>query len=308
MGAAFIGVVVAASLWGVSCMQVWYYYETYLKDPWQLKLLVAAVLTFDTIHQLLITHTIYIYLVSNFAIVVDLGKIVWSLIVEVLFNGFTALLVQCFMTSRIWRLSNKNYLLTGTVFALVIAEFVCVIIYVVKALQITTFVELTALKHLSMVVNVLAAAGDVLIAIVLCIMLQKSRTGFKRTDTMIKKLIIFTMNTGLTTSICAVASLISIIAAPTSFIYIAFYFNLGRCYTNSFMVTLNVRQRILCSTVDQMMSFSSPGIPQNSSTALTNNISIKVDTTRETVRDHHKSAQEGFTTEPDKIDLKRMLI
>jgi len=31
-----------------------------------------------------------------------------------------------------------------------------------------------------MTVNALAAAGDVLIAIVLCTMLQKSRTGFKR--------------------------------------------------------------------------------------------------------------------------------
>jgi hypothetical protein len=29
-------------------------------------------------------------------------------------------------------------------------------------------------------VNALAAAGDVLIAIILCSMLQKSRTGFKR--------------------------------------------------------------------------------------------------------------------------------
>jgi hypothetical protein len=31
-----------------------------------------------------------------------------------------------------------------------------------------------------MTVNALAAAGDVLIAVVLCFMLQKSRTGFRR--------------------------------------------------------------------------------------------------------------------------------
>jgi hypothetical protein len=31
-----------------------------------------------------------------------------------------------------------------------------------------------------MTINALAAAGDVLIAATLCIMLQKSRTGFKR--------------------------------------------------------------------------------------------------------------------------------
>jgi hypothetical protein len=58
----------------VSCVQVWYYSTMYPKDPWYLKLLVstlsfgapldaktppqvAAVLIFDTTHQILITHT-----------------------------------------------------------------------------------------------------------------------------------------------------------------------------------------------------------------------------------------------------------
>jgi len=57
-----------------------------------------------------------------------------------------------------------------------------------------------------MTINALAAAGDVLIAAILCTMLQKSRTGFKRyvfllpdffpatciirSDTMINKLVI----------------------------------------------------------------------------------------------------------------------
>lgn len=74
----------------------------------------------------------------------------------------------------------------------------------------TTFVELGSLKPLSMSVNALAAAGDVLIAVFLCTLLQQSRTGFRRSDTMINKLILFSINTGLLTSICAVMSLISV--------------------------------------------------------------------------------------------------
>jgi hypothetical protein len=307
MGAAFIGVVVAASLWGVSCVQVWYYYTMYPTDVWYLKLLVAAVLTFDTVHQVLITHTVYTYLVTNFSNPVELGNLVWSLLVEVLFNGFTALLVQCFLTMRVWRLSNKSYILTGSL-SLVLAEFICVIIYVVKALQMTTFAELTTLKNLSMTVNALAAAGDVLIAIVLCFMLQKSRTGFKGSDTMITKLIIFTVNTGLLTSICAVASLISITTAGTTFIYIAFYFCLGRLYSNSLMATLNARQSIRSAVAEETLSVSLRGI-QNSggSTAVskgqTNNIAIKVDTTQEFTRDHDSSDPELFVTH-QKIDLE----
>jgi len=136
-----------------------------------------------------------------------------------------------------------------------------------------------------MSINILAAAGDVLIAIVLCSMLQKSRTGFKKSDTMINKLIIFTMNTGLLTSFCAVASLISILAAPNTFIYIAFFFNIGRLYSNTLMATLNARQSIR-NAVDETMTVSLQNIKQSGSTAITskrlpNTIAIKVDTVQE---------------------------
>lgn len=116
-----------------------------------------------------------------------------------------------------------------------------------SSINMTTFAELTALKPLSMSVNALAAAGDVLIAVLLCTLLQQSRTGFRRSDTMINKLILFSINTGLLTSICAVMSLVSVrsksqmawccasdrnVAQITvwdgTFIYIAFYFCLGR--------------------------------------------------------------------------------
>jgi len=308
MGATFIGVVVAASLWGVSCLQVWYYYTMYPTDAWYIKLLVPAVLAFDTVHQILITHSIYTYLVTNFGNVVELGNIVWSLLGEVLCNGFTALLVQCFLTMRVWRLSDKNYILTGLVLSLVLAEFICVIIYVVKGFQMTTFAELAQLKNLSMTVNALAAAGDVLIAISLCSMLQKSRTGFKTSDTMITKLMIFTINTGLLTSICAVASLISISAAGTTFIYITFYFCLGRLYSNSLMAILNARQSIRSMVSDEIVSISLSGMQKSDGTAAvskgqTNSIAIKVDTTQEFTRDGDSADPELSRTDR-KIDLE----
>jgi hypothetical protein len=69
-------------------------------------------------------------------------------------------------------------------------------VYTVKSLPMHTFLELATLKvpshvrfpkillipvqHLSMIVNVLAAAGDVFIAAILCTMLHRSKTGFKK--------------------------------------------------------------------------------------------------------------------------------
>jgi hypothetical protein len=246
-------------------------------------------------------------LVTNFGNVVELGNLVWSLLVEVLFNGLTTLMVQCFFTVRIWRLSKGNYFLTGLVSILVAGEFCCVLYYTIKSLHLQTFVQLTALKDASITVNALAAAGDVLIAIILCSMLQQSRTGFKRSDTMIKKLILFSMNTGLVTSICAVASLISVLSAPSTFIYIAFFFNIGRLYSNSLMVTLNARNRIR-GIGDEAMTISLNGIQNASSTATSkrpnNNIAIMVDTTREYIRDQDSDPKHFM--DDGKVDHKEV--
>ncbi|OJA19252.1 hypothetical protein AZE42_05986 [Rhizopogon vesiculosus] len=313
-GAFLIGVVISATLYGVTCVQTWYYFTRYGSDPWYIKFMVAAVLLSDSVHQALITHTgeygyicmdfkaeheviVYTYLVTDFGIVEDLGTLVWSLIVEVLFNGFTALMVQSFLTMRVYRLSNKSIVATASVLSLVIGEFVLVVIYVAKAINFTTFAQLTELKSLSMSVNALAAAGDVLIAVFLCTLLQQSRTGFRRSDTMISKLILFSINTGLLTSVCAVMSLISITVWPGTFIYIAFYFCLGRLYCNSLLATLNARKSLRGDSRDENMSLSLQGIQKSTASGigtsqrrLPNNISIKIDTTQEYVRDEYSSA------------------
>ncbi|KAG6809991.1 hypothetical protein H0H92_013798 [Tricholoma furcatifolium] len=143
---------------------------------------------FDTVHQVLISHTVYTYLVTNYDNPAQLSNLVWSMLVEVLFNGLTALLVQGFLTIRVWRLSNRNYWLTGLVVLLVAGEFGCIVAFGTLSLQFTTFRELARLKYLSISVNALAAAGDVLIALILCTLLHRSRTGFHRSDTMINKL------------------------------------------------------------------------------------------------------------------------
>ncbi|KAI0959388.1 hypothetical protein AcW1_004224 [Taiwanofungus camphoratus] len=293
MGAAFIGVVVAAVLYGVSCVQLLYYYARYPTDAWHLKFLVAAVWLFDTVHQALITHTVYTYLVTNFSNPPILGIIIWSLIIEVLFNGFTALLVQSFYALRIWKLSSQNIWITAIVMLLILGEFSCVLAYAILAIQMHTFAELSQLKGLSMSVNAIAAAGDLVIALSLCFMLHRSRTGFRRSDGLINKLIVFTVNTGLLTSVCAVCSLIAIVVLPGTFIYICFYFTLGRLYTNSILATLNARSILRARTSgDDVLSLSLQDLQDSdlSRSHHTGNtsggIAIVIDTVKESIHDN----------------------
>ncbi|KIK02541.1 hypothetical protein K443DRAFT_96699 [Laccaria amethystina LaAM-08-1] len=296
-GAAFVGLVVAATLHGVSCVQAWYYF-THQDDQWPIRLLVGAVMAFDTIHQILITHTVYIYTISNWGNSKILGRLVWSMLVEVLFNGFTAFLVQSFLAMRVWRLSNRNPWLTLLVCLLIAGEFGAPFVHI--TFWVFAHAACNSGCSLSIIVNALAAAGDVLIAGTLCIILHRSRTGFHRSDTMINKLILFSVNTGVLTSLCAIASLISIVVAGHTFLYIAFFFCIGRLYSNSLLATLNARKMIRgaadgihsTSTCENMSlkSFShnaksKTGGVSSAAARRQANISIKIDTTKEFATD-----------------------
>jgi len=76
--------------------------------------------------------------------------------------------------------------------------------------------------------GVLTAVTDVLLAGILCTLLNLSRTGFRRSNAIIDKLITFTVNTGLLTSLCVLASLISLLVSDNTFIYVLFFYCIGR--------------------------------------------------------------------------------
>ncbi|KAF8903244.1 hypothetical protein CPB85DRAFT_1226543, partial [Mucidula mucida] len=162
-----------------------------------------------------------------------------------------------------------------------------------------TFEELGELKALSITVNALAACGDITITTALVCLLAQSRPRFANSRRMIKMLIIYSINTGLITTLCAIASLVSILAWGHTFIYITFFFCIGRLYSNSLLATLNARKRIRASgegvnttSDNQGMGFSLKDISSQSKpgtlgtkTSHPTNISIKIDTTKEFATD-----------------------
>ncbi|KAF4622248.1 hypothetical protein D9613_009607 [Agrocybe pediades] len=89
-----------------------------------------------------------------------------------------------------------------------------------------------------------AVASDSLVAISLCSLLFWSRTGIKRTDSILTILMAFTINTGLLTSICAMACLITYAIWPQRFIFMGLYFALSKLYVNSLLASLNARRSL----------------------------------------------------------------
>ncbi|KAJ3734573.1 hypothetical protein DFJ43DRAFT_1137413 [Lentinula guzmanii] len=241
-GMLFDAVVIGAALYGAGCVQGYMYYRKQQGDPWYLKSLVGFILICDTLQVGILT--VYQYVILNFAHEEILAVMLDTLIIEIFFSDAIALAVQMFYCWRIWRLSQGSYLVVVPLVLLSWAAFVSLLVYSCLSLQFETFEELTTLKNLSMTCNILAAVSDVMISSAMVLFLQKAKSTHKRTNSMLNRLIIFTFNTGLPVSFCALWACISINAWPTTFVYMFFFLLQGRLYTNSLLVSLNSRNYI----------------------------------------------------------------
>ncbi|THU88451.1 hypothetical protein K435DRAFT_761823, partial [Dendrothele bispora CBS 962.96] len=246
IGPMFLGMAIGLALWGVSCIQTWYYYDNYKRDTLYMKTLVALVFISDTIHQGIICWIIYRYTISFFGDVVHVQSVDKGIYIEVLFNAFTGTMVQCFFTYRIWQF-RKQTVLISVISLLILGELAVSLAYALQGLveDLDDFAKIRKLKGLSMSINVLAAVGDLMICGSICRMLNSSKTGHAWSNHALNRLMIFSVNTGLVTSICACCSLLFILVLDEKyFVYACFYFIIGRLYSNSFLATLNARRRI----------------------------------------------------------------
>lgn len=82
------------------------------------------------------------------------------------------------------------------------------------SIQGSTFSNIRDREWLGRASESLVVVSDFSIAGSLIFYLNRSRTGFKRTETMVNRLIIFTINTGLSTSVVATLTLLFVSNTP----------------------------------------------------------------------------------------------
>ncbi|KAJ7129053.1 hypothetical protein C8R46DRAFT_1363287 [Mycena filopes] len=242
-GLDFVGVLVAAALWGISAMQTYEYFTSYhSSDLWKMQTMVYTVFILDTLHQISVSHAIYVYLVADFAAPAKLQEIVWSFRLQVIFCALISSIVQCFFAWRVWKLSHHNILAISFIVGLIMTELCLGIVYFVKTWALGVLANLPRLTSLGHLVNIFAVAGDLAITISLVYLLHSSKPGIPKTNSLLNRLILFSLKTGLLTSLCSICSLVMLAALPGTFGFIAFYTVLARCNSISLFATLNSRK------------------------------------------------------------------
>ncbi|QRW04468.1 transmembrane protein [Ceratobasidium sp. AG-Ba] len=250
-GATYIGVVLATFLYGIMTLQSYIYWVRYVHDSMFDRLFVVALWVIDTLQLVFICHMQYWYVIDNYANPVALQFNDWSFNMEVGLTAIITFMVQGFFARRAWyftsRIGNRN---VATQKTRVLGILIGIISFTQLGFGMGCFGMVWVLKRWTqfidynwLVAGWLASAAlcDVLIVYMLSTALMTQRTGFGRTDALIDKLLRYTINTGLLTSLVAITDLIAF-CTMNNLIHLAFNFVLGKLYTNTLLATLNARE------------------------------------------------------------------
>ncbi|EAU86926.2 hypothetical protein CC1G_09783 [Coprinopsis cinerea okayama7 len=242
LGPLLLGGMFAMALWGITCVQTYTYFSRPRKDRPIFRLIIACLWAIDTFDTSLNIHLTYHYMVSNFMNFSALLIPVWSVILHVAITATSNFIIRTLFAYRIFNLSKGNILVTAWIMAISTTDLVTGIIITAKAYQLDNFLQLDTLSHLMYLTFAAGTGADLSVAIALVWLLRRSRTGFRKTDGLIKTLMLYTINTGLIVAIDAALGMILYVVMPRNFIFLGFYLLLSKLYLNSYLATMNARQ------------------------------------------------------------------
>ncbi|KAH0582353.1 hypothetical protein H2248_010302 [Termitomyces sp. 'cryptogamus'] len=229
LGALVIGVLVSIFLFGVVTLQTFTYYKKFPDDRWLLKTFVGVTWVLELIHAIVITHTIYYYSVIRYGDRRAVLELTTAGDIAVFMTAIIGPAVQGFYAHRIYILSS-HWIIPAIVWLLCFLRFMSTLtLGAITRGTLDTLASQHEWQWLFVTTLVLSASTDVLITASLCYYLWPHRGAtFRRTKTIIDKLILWTIETGLVTSCGTTIQLILFFVAE-DYIWMALYLISTRC-------------------------------------------------------------------------------
>ncbi|KAK0431177.1 hypothetical protein EV421DRAFT_1929528 [Armillaria borealis] len=233
---------------GITVLCSWEYFVDRTKDRSINKVIVSVVCFIDTLHQIFITHALYMYLVKGFSDPAIMMRLLWSFLSQILLAALQGLLCQGFFTWRVWigakpeeqgfecyNCSSSRRKLCG--------HSLQVIFYDTYFSNLNTFLskiilaeaELLRLKDIAELL-VIGYSANILITASLLFMHFRKTTQGEQTDRLVDKFTLWVLNSGLLTSLVGVFCFITEVVWPQSLLSAAMYTILCRVYAISVLV------------------------------------------------------------------------
>ncbi|KIJ45015.1 hypothetical protein M422DRAFT_30180 [Sphaerobolus stellatus SS14] len=199
-------------MYGISLSFALQYFKLEAKrDTSVLKVTILLLITLTTLQTIFTGHQLYYTFIISTGNPALMDRISFSALGEYACTQLTAFVAQLFFASRIWLVSKSlhsrvRYMAVPVIVLGLLQMNAGLAIVSIEAIS-KTFSSLRSRRHILRDVMTLqgsaTAACDILISISLCYVFHSHRSGIKRTDSLINRMIIYAINRGIVTSICA---------------------------------------------------------------------------------------------------------
>ncbi|KAK0183640.1 hypothetical protein F5146DRAFT_1133436 [Armillaria mellea] len=245
-GPLIIGYLLHWALFGTLSIQLYLYYLAFPKDRPFVKSLVYGIYIVELLQTILVAHDAFAVFGSGFGDLEALTEMHFNWLILPIMIAIAAFVGHVFYAYRIFILSGSR-IAPAFLFCLSLTSTVAAIITGVNSFQAG---DVTKLNERQASISGGISSGsyilcDAVIAICMTYYLTRSKTGFRRTQILVTKIIRLTIETGSVTAIVSLVTLVLFFAFPHQTFYVTPSLVISKLYANSIYVVLNSRIRIM---------------------------------------------------------------
>ncbi|KAG2342799.1 hypothetical protein BDR05DRAFT_990090 [Suillus weaverae] len=279
IGPMQVGGLLSAALFGCLSCQSYVYFARFTNDSLVLKATVSAVILIQLVHCVCIISTLWTMTVSTYGDPSQLRVLPLAADLAIPLSAFTAFIVQSFYAFRLWKL-------TRNVFLPILCEIISVIAQISTLMILPNAFSMTDLTIFED--NQVLQIALALIARAVCDVITTTGMvwGLKRnrrfdighmttTTTMIDRLIYWTVETGLATSLMAVTVAALFLALKQNFVWFGVWLMWPNVVGNSLLASLN--RRLLLQETQRASAQSCGGGSLNMITFRAESIQAQID-------------------------------
>ncbi|KAH0581220.1 hypothetical protein H2248_012337 [Termitomyces sp. 'cryptogamus'] len=255
LGVFFIGYIFMMVLYGFTFFQSYMYYSRYPHDHWSTKLTVVLLCLLDTAVSVLLSQSLYYYLVNLFPFTATVEEATTTFCSHVTLAAISIFVAQLYYASAVWK-ATKNAFASGAIAVLATAGLALGIAMSVKLFKDKTFADLAFSPNKAIVAMSFAmvtAAGIVTFA-----SLTHSRlpAPYKLDLDLFDTLVSFSVSRGGAAFIVHLALIFVFIGIPQKIYWIPFYVTSTKFFVIGAITLLNSREDAQTVTHDSQWNSS----------------------------------------------------
>ncbi|KZT69734.1 hypothetical protein DAEQUDRAFT_765320 [Daedalea quercina L-15889] len=235
----FVATFIGEILFGIVIAQVYIYYTRYQRDALWVKLFVLFLFVCDICSAVFAICWMFFLFISHWGDIAVFSQPTWMLATDPLLLGLMTCATHFFFARRI-KIITENVWLAALVCFFGVGTLAGALGGTIEFLRVESLADLSSLKPIAIVWLLCAAMGDVIITVILSWSLKRKRSGFKKTDQIVDRVIRVTIQNGFLTAAVATAALILYLSSSIPY-HLALSLILPRMYTNTILSSLNHR-------------------------------------------------------------------